>query len=185
MTFATLKTKLMRIPSTKISMTVTNCREQMILNPYSWIATQQSNFATATRKKAIKVNKNKKSKKGKDDSGGAIDPNTEILIRCLDAPKRPKEIVSEEEAARRYEVGRNHVIGAFNQHNMQNHQLVCKMKLKKHAIKLLPKDTTWKEEALKIDMSEDALPPLWRDIPMDFPAPPNFNVKDYEDDENK
>ena len=84
--------------------------------------------------------------------------------------------ISPEEKARRYQIGRNHVIGRFQQHNDLNHDLTCKIHLKKHAVKMLPRNSKLKEEAMKID-SEG--PPLWRHIAKWTPPIPGFNPSEF------
>ena len=51
--------------------------------------------------------------------------------------------------------------------------------MKKHAIKLLPKSSWLKDEAITIDMSESALPPIYRPIPVDTPPIPGFDPSDH------
>ena len=103
----------------------------------------------------------------------------QMMIRCVDTPNPPKVVVSKEEMARRHEIGRNHVIGQFKQHNDLHHDLACKIKLKRHAIKMIPRNSMWKEEALQIDNSEEGMPPLWRTIPTDFPPIKGLNPDDF------
>jgi hypothetical protein len=94
----------------------------------------------------------------------------------LDAPISKPPSPSEEERKRRHEIGRNYVIGRFNQHNELHHDLGCKLQLKKHAIKMLPRNTRLKEAALRID--ED-YPPLWRNIPVETPPIENFDPSPF------
>lgn len=110
--------------------------------------------------------------------------------------------------ARRYQVGRNYVIGSFERHNEWNHDLANKIRMKKRAIKMLPKqgeigDSTlmeggdnntssqstsvygrWREEALSLN--KDYGPPDWRHFPMLTPPIPGFDPSIYmEKDEDK
>ena len=78
--------------------------------------------------------------------------------------------------ARRFEIGRQYVIGKFKRHNELNHDLTCKIKMKMFAVKMLPRGTRWKEEALKIT---DEGPPLYRHIPLDTPPIPGYKVSDW------
>lgn len=120
--------------------------------------------------KQLKVKKKVKKKKKKDD--GERDSVTELFMRAYDAKPKPIPPASDEEMARRFEIGRNYNIGTWKEHNELSHDLACKLRMKHHAIKMLPKDTMWEEEALKED--EDG-PPLWRPIPLDTPPIPGFD----------
>ena len=79
------------------------------------------------------------------------------------------------------------MIGKFKQHNELNHDLACKLKMKNHAIKLLPKANDehfgyLKKAALTLD--EDMVPPYHRPIPVDTPPIPGFDPSKFMDDEN-
>jgi len=141
---------------------------------------QQSRSFSAAKAK-------KKKNKGADsklDEGSKKDPEIQMLIRCIDTPQPPKPKLTDEQKERHYNAGKNYVIGKFNEHNALNHDLACKIKLKQHAIKLLPKDegTTWKEDALKIEVTRESFPPLWRNIPTEFPPIPGFNPEEFSGD---
>lgn len=127
-----------------------------------------------------------KKKKGKQQTENVgKDRALDIILRALDAPilkESPKP--DEEEMARRYEIGRNYVKGMFERHNEMNHDLACKIKMKNFAIKMLPRNSKLKEEALKVndgdmdsdDASSSSLgPPLWRPIMADTPPIPGFD----------
>lgn len=86
---------------------------------------------------------------------------------------------SPEEMARRAEIGRNYVIGKFKRHNKLQHDLACKIKMKNHAIRMLPRDTMWKEEALKVDVTGEGMVPKWRRIPVDTPPIPDFDISKF------
>lgn len=125
---------------------------------------------------AKRVTKVKKKKKGKEKTAGH-DRALDLILRCLDAPiSKESPEPDEEEKARRFEIGRNYVIGMFERHNEMNHDLACKMKMKTFAIKMLPRNSKLKEEALKIDMSG---PPLWRHIMADTPPIPGFDPSKF------
>jgi len=109
---------------------------------------------------------------------------TDVLIRLIDAQPRIPPKPSPEEAERRYNLGRNYVIGKFNQHNDLDHDLACKIKMKQHAIKLLPKANDedfgyLKEAAMKIDMSEETVPPYHRPIAVYTPPIPGYDPSKY------
>lgn len=109
------------------------------------------------------------------------DKNLELILASLDAPMRVEPEVSAEEKARRYEIGRNYVIGRFREHNEINHDLACKIQLKKHCIKMLPRNNPkLKEEALKIDGDG---PPPWRLIAKWTPPIPGFDPTPFLDKE--
>ncbi len=100
----------------------------------------------------------------------------DVVLRALDAPMRKPPDASPEEMKRRHHVGRNYVIGCFRQHNQENHDLQCKITLKLHAVKLLPKQSKIKEAALVIS---DEPPPAWRKIPTWTPPIEGFDPEEY------
>ena len=117
--------------------------------------------------------KQKKKGKVKEGSGDKI---YDTLVRCIDAPQRKAPRASEEEMARRFQIGKQYVIGKFKQHNELNHDLSCKIKMKRFAVKMLPRGTMLKEEALKIT---DDGPPIYRHIALDTPPIPGYQVSDW------
>jgi hypothetical protein len=112
----------------------------------------------------------KKAKSVKEDSARSKD--LDVILASLDAQAREEPPISEEEKARRHRIGRNYGIGRFRQHNEIDHDLTCKMQMKKHAMKMLPRDSKLKEEALKVDADD---PPLWRNLAMWTPP-----IKDFD-----
>jgi hypothetical protein len=121
------------------------------------------------KQRQVKVKKKPKQKKAPDESLRA--KNLALVLAALDAPERKEPPISDEEKARRHEIGRNYVIGRFNQHNEIEHDLSCKIQMKKHAIKMLPRNYL-REEALK---PNDEMPPLWRHLPVWTPPIPGFD----------
>ncbi len=126
------------------------------------------------------------------DGGGESkkDRLTDILVKFLDAQPRSPTPPSPEEAQRRHTIGRNYVIGSFNRHNDIEHDLACKIKLKQHAIALLPSkgDEEFgylRNEALKVDMGEGAVPPYYRPIAADTPPIPGFDPSLYINEEEE
>ncbi len=116
------------------------------------------------------------------------DRMTQILIDVIDAKPRPPPKHSPEEAQRRYNIGRNYVIGNFKRHNELHHDLACKIKLKNHAIALLPKKDDekfgyLKQRALEVDISSEAMPPYYRPIPVDTPPIPDFDPSIFLEEE--
>ena len=138
----------------------------------------------------------------------------DIMIRAHDATPLELPPATSEEMERRYNIGRNYVIGCFKKHNELNHDLAVKIRMKRYAIKMLPREgidlgdaatttttttavggTTsgqssrsmygrWKEEALKINYNFG--PPEHRHIPMYTPPIEGFDVNQYmnRDDED-
>lgn len=129
-----------------------------------------------------------------------------LVVAALDAPYIGPPKASEEEMAKRYEIGRNYVIGCWEAHNELNHDLAVKIRMKRYAIKMLPKENQlgdslveltddegkltgekrstygrWREEALKIN--EMSGPPGHRPIPMYTPPIPGFDIEQYMDEE--
>ena len=130
-----------------------------------------------------------------------------MVVTALDAPYVGPPAASEEEMAHRYQIGRNFVIGSWERHNEMNHDLAVKIRMKRYAIKNLPKEGQlgdglvsvnnegeaiqetsvygrWREEAMKID--DFPGPPGHRPIPMYTPPIPGFNIEEYmENDDEK
>ena len=138
-------------------------------------ATRQ--FAKAAAKAAVKPRQQQKvastsaPKKKAGDAGGR--PNDlQLVLAALDAPMKQEPPIDAEERERRYQIGRNYVIGKFRQHNEIQQDLAFKLQLKRHAIKMLPKNTKLREEALKID---DTGPPSWRKHAVWTPPIPGFD----------
>jgi hypothetical protein len=116
----------------------------------------------------------KKEKKSAGDTGRSRD--LEVLLACLDAPKVKPPPADEEEMARRERILKNYTIGKFQQHNQENHDLACKLKMKKHAINMLPKNSKLREKALQVD---DTMPPRWRKMPAWTPPIPGFDPSEF------
>ena len=114
------------------------------------------------------------------NADGGRDKNLELILASLNAPERMEPEITPEEKARRYEIGRNYVIGCFRQHNEIHHDLACKIQLKKHAVKMLPRNSKLKEEAMKID---DKVPPTWRHIARWTAPIPGFDPTPFLDKE--
>mmetsp|Transcript_18381 Transcript_18381/g.27772 ORF Transcript_18381/g.27772 Transcript_18381/m.27772 type:complete len:176 (-) Transcript_18381:88-615(-) len=108
------------------------------------VPTIASTLSASTRQFAKAA---KKKKKGGEKEGDRV---LNIVLKSLNAPRKKKPEVDEKEAARRFEIVRNYTIGRFNEHNEREHDLSCKIALKQHAIKMLPRDSYLKEDALKI-----------------------------------
>jgi hypothetical protein len=140
---------------------------------------QQQQRRTMMAKKSAKKKKPSALAAASGLSAGGRDKNLELILDSLDAPvkQEPKPIPAEE-MARRYEIGRNYVIGMFRDHNEIHHDLACKIQMKQHAVKMLPRNYL-KDEAMKIDNSG---PPVWRHIAEWTPPIPNFQPEDFMTD---
>lgn len=139
------------------------------------------NFSSKAKASAPPKKQTKKVNKGggpgdKEVGISSSDKVYKTLVACLDAPGRKAPRASDEEMARRAEIGRQYVIGNFEQHNELNHDISCKIKMKIFAVKMLPRGSMWKEEALKVTREG---PPLYRKIPVLTPPIPGFNISDW------
>ncbi len=125
-----------------------------------------------------------------DEPDDSRDNTTDIIIRSLDAPIIYPPPPSEEEAKRRLAIGRAFNIGVMEMHNDREHDLSCKIKIKLHAIDMLPRNSILKEKALETDFEG---PPMWRPIPKMYPPIENFDprvltgemTEEYEHSDNK
>ena len=114
--------------------------------------------------------KKKEEKKSKGDAPRPRD--LEVILSALDAPKVKPPPGDAEETARRERIRRAYTVERFKQHNQENHDIACKIKMKQHAIDMLPRNSNLKEKALEID---DVSPPRWRRIPAWTPPIPGFD----------
>jgi hypothetical protein len=129
------------------------------------------------KQRVVKVKKKKRETKTETSSSGRP-RDLQILLDCLDAPNnKPPPPTDEEEMKRRDIIQKNYTVGKFKQHNAENHDLACQMRMKKHAINMLPKKTALKEKALIVDNNN--FPPRWRAIPAWTPPIKNFNPSEY------
>jgi hypothetical protein len=130
-------------------------------------------FSDEGRQRAVKVKKKDKKSTG-DGTGRSRD--LEILLACLDAPKKSPPPADEEETVRRERIQKDYTVGKFKQHNQENHDIACKLRMKRHAINMLPRNSKLKEKALEID---DTFPPRWRTIPAWTPPIPGFDPSEF------
>lgn len=130
----------------------------------------------AAKKKA------KAASDGPSEEATANNKTYKMVVDALDAPITKPPPASEEEMARRAKIGRNHVIGRFESHNAFQHDLACKIRMKNHAMKMLPKHSLIRNAALEID-SEG--PPKWRHIPVWTPPIPGFDPDEFLNEESK
>ena len=136
-------------------------------------------FSDAAEKPKKKIPKAKKKVKSSDEdvaTGGRSRDQT-VILAALDAPRTQESPApSADELARREHVRKAYTVGKFKQHNQLNHELTCKIQMKKHALKMLPKNSTLKEKALEVNWDG---PPRWRRIPAWTPPIPGFNPKEF------
>ena len=118
-----------------------------------------------------------------------------MLTMAYDAPMVTPPEPSPEEKERRYQIGRNWVIGKWKEHNEINHDLAVKIRMKRYAMKMLPKEGElgdslvsvdgketsvygrWKSEAYKINDMHG--PPDHRHIPAWTPPIEDFDISQY------
>lgn len=150
---------------------------------------QTRNFAddggAQPMKKQSPAQKKKQQAAAAQDQGGGdsfLNTRYNMVKGALDAPVTKPPPASAEEMERRYQVGRNYVIGNFERHNEMEHDLACKIKLKNHAIKMLPKGTHLRQAALEVD---DVGPPAWRHIPVWTPPIPGFDPDEFLEGDEK
>jgi hypothetical protein len=149
-------------------------------SPRRSMSDEASSAAAAVAKKKTKKKKKSSDLSTTTASSGGRDKTLDLVLRALDAPysKEPLDGISPEERQRRYEIGRNYVIGKFERHNREQHDLNCKLQMKNHAIKLLPRNNSKLKQAA-LEETWDT-PPLWRRIPVDTPPIPGFDPTKYE-----
>lgn len=153
-------------------------QRQSVIRLYQWHAcrtfAKQGDEDGATTPKRAGFQQKKKSRKDKDPS--QREKNFNLIVKCLDAPYRKEPPISEEEKARRHQVGRNYVIGCFQRNNRIQHDLTCKVRMKQHAVEMLPRNSFIREQALK---ESDRYPPEDRNMPKWTPPIPGFNPDKY------
>lgn len=154
------------------------------------------------RKAQKKVNKVKvaPSAQAKAQSKAAAESKmVNLLTMAYDAPMVKPPEPSPEEKERRHQIGRNWVIGQWKEHNEINHDLAVKIRMKRYAMKMLPKEGElgdslvsvdgketsvygrWKSEAHKINDMHG--PPDHRHIPMWTPPIEGFDISQYIESE--
>lgn len=148
---------------------------------------QRRNFAKGDESLALK----KQTPSGKKTQAASTGPSEEaiagnktykMVVDALDAPVTRPPPASKEEMDRRHKVGRDYVIGCFQSHNALEHDLACKIRLKNHAVKMLPKNSVIRKAAMEVD---DEGPPKWRHIPVLTPPIPGFDPDDFAEEAAK
>lgn len=119
-----------------------------------------------------------------EDEDGKGDRLSNILKRVIDAKPRTPPKPSKEEAEKREKIARAYTIGRFQKHNEIRHDLACKIRMKNHAIDMLPKDDDekfgyLKDAALSISIDEESMPPYHRPIPVDTPPIPDYDPSKF------
>lgn len=143
------------------------------LHPIAVVSSMSGTIPSTQRLFATKVKKG-----GKGEVSGRT-RELELMLACIDAPKTKPPPADKEEMARREQVRKAYTIGKFKEHNEENHDLACKLKMKRHAINMLPKDSALKEKALQMDDKDDNYPPRWRHIPAWTPPIKGFDPTAY------
>lgn len=128
---------------------------------------------------AAKKKKSAAASDGPSEEALAGNKTYKMLVASLDARVTKPPPASDEEMERRKLVGKNYVVGKFEQHNALEHDLSCKIRLKNHAIKMMPKHSLIRNAAMEID---DEGPPKWRHIPVWTPPIPGFDSDDFRED---
>ena len=165
---------------------------------------EQHNITTNQKRTFASKKKAKKAQKLNTSSGGgepwgAVQTSTkgdrmmDVLTRYIDAdykqPARKEDPPpSAEEMERRYRIGRNYNIGTSQEHNVVMHDLACKLKMKNHAMKMLPRYShgvrpdldALREHALSVSMDDEFMPRVDRGIPGETPPIPGFNMDEFD-----
>lgn len=131
--------------------------------------------AEAPKRKQNKANKKKKKGASSADDSMAS-KNMKLVMAALDAPMKQELAITEEEKERRHRIGRAHVIGRFREHNEIDHDLTCKIHVKQHAVKMLPRNSPIRDAALSVNTT---MPPPWRHIPVWTPPIPGFDPSQF------
>lgn len=152
--------------------------------PHNFHHQQRRHFAKGDEAQALKkqspaAKKKQAASSGPSEETAAGNKTYKMVVDSLDAPVTKPPPASEEEMARRYQVGRNYVIGSFESHNALEHDLSCKIRLKNHAIKMLPKNSLIRKAAMEID---DEGPPKWRHIPVWTPPIAGFDPDEFAEE---
>lgn len=151
-----------------------------------------------TAQKKVMKEKKGPSKSNEASKEAAKNRISSLIVKALDAPWGKAPTASEEEMERRYNVGRDYVIGSFERHNEFNHDLAVKIRMKRHAMAMLPKEGDigddeidgrsvygmYREEAYKINGGMWG-PPKHRLIPMHTPPIEGFDPSVYMDQDDE
>eukprot|EP00956_Cyclotella_meneghiniana_P043152 scaffold255119_cov79-Cyclotella_meneghiniana.AAC.1 len=89
-----------------------------------------------------------------------------IMVEAIDAPYIGPPPAPEEEMAERYRIGRNYVIGCFERHNEINHDLAVKIRMKRYALRMLPKEGQIGDSSLELDGKTTSVYGRWREEAM-------------------
>lgn len=157
------------------SVVTSNVLKRSLSLPLSSVSMRQRYpFSDDAKQRNSKVKKKENKSKGEVTTGRSRD--LEVLLACLDAPKTKLPPADEEELARREAILKAYTVGRFKEHNQETHDIACKLRMKKHAINMLPKNSTLREKALEVD---DTSPPRWRRIPAWTPPIPGFDPSEF------
>jgi hypothetical protein len=102
---------------------------------------QKNKKGTSSSKSGDSANKSSSSSSpfgfSDADFAAARSKDLDLILAALNAPMRLEPPISEEEKARRHEIGRNYVIGRFKQHNAIHHDLAWYVVATCHTIRIL------------------------------------------------
>mmetsp|Transcript_20946 Transcript_20946/g.29992 ORF Transcript_20946/g.29992 Transcript_20946/m.29992 type:complete len:200 (-) Transcript_20946:20-619(-) len=162
-------------------------------------APKQSSEEPKTAQKKVKTKEKGASASKMAAKEAKTNRLVDLMTKAYDAPVTAPPKVSEEEMAIRATIGRNHVIGSFKRHNEQNHDLAVKIRMKRHAMKLLPREGDigdmpiegqkksvygkWRAAAFKVN--DNWGPPDSRPIPLLTPPIEGFDASLYMDAEDE
>jgi hypothetical protein len=100
---------------------------------------QKNKKGTSSSKSGDSANKSSSSPFGFSDAdfAAARSKDLDLILAALNAPMRLEPPISDEEKARRHEIGRNYVIGRFKQHNAIHHDLAWYVVVTCHTIRII------------------------------------------------
>ena len=136
----------------------------------------------AAARRGLAAPKSKKSKAAKQQVAAADDSKDaayDFYKAIIDAPKRKRPKLGEEEAARNFEIGAAYNKLSRRKHDAFEAQLQMKLDLQQFALETLPPDLRRRAKTL----DDVPLPPLDRRAWTLTPPIPNFRPEDWADDE--
>mmetsp|Transcript_24623 Transcript_24623/g.75939 ORF Transcript_24623/g.75939 Transcript_24623/m.75939 type:complete len:149 (+) Transcript_24623:129-575(+) len=141
---------------------------------------QRGALRCAPARRRLAAPKTKKSKaKKQDDEGGGRDGSYDFFKAVIDAPRRRRPRLGEDEAARNFETGRTYNKLTRAKHCAFEARLQMKLDLQQAAVATLPPDLRKRAKSLE----GVPLPPLDRRFWALTPPIPGFQPEQYEDDD--
>lgn len=135
-------------------------------------------------KKQPKGKKKKTSTEPLEDVGKES-KSYKMVLAALNAPVTKPPPAAEEEIKRRFHVGRNYVVGSFEEHNQAEHMLSCKIRVKNHTIQMLPRNSENQIIRKAAMETDDEGPPSWRHVPVWTPAIEGYDPEDFFDEDDE